>query len=183
MANAWHLGSALNTHEPPVPPSPTSLLPGLGHLGHYRIYCWWCPATQGHCGEQRAWGNWVAPSFSATKRYDCTGTKLVRAFLSWLRGCWPIGCRVQEFQPGERAIDLLLHMVAATVAAQFHAWGPLLADKQAHISLSETPTQGQHHKSRGGSQQTSGPTPPRRASLLPGPGCSARGGPRDRHGA
>lgn len=57
--------------------------------------------------------------------------------------------------------------VAATVAAPIHREGPLPADKQADMSQSETPAQGQHHKSRGGSKRASQPASHSLASVFP----------------
>lgn len=113
-------------------------------------------------------GNWVAPTFLATKHLSCTGTKQAEAFLSWLNGCWPLSRG--GIGAGHRAVDLPRPPAgAATGAAQIHREGPLPADKQADISPSETPAQGQRHKSRGGSTPARQPATAGRASFLPGP--------------
>lgn len=78
------------------------------------------------------------------------------------------------------------HPVAATVAAQIHREDPLPHSRQISRPIylpSETPAQGQHHKSRGGSEQASKPTTPWRASFLPGPSRSALGWHGSLHGA
>lgn len=117
--------------------------------------------------------NWVALSFLATKHYYCTGTEQVKAFLSWLSGRRPLGRRgTWAGREGHRS-PTASHGVAATVAAQIHREGPLPADKEADISPSETPAQGQRHKSWGGSKRASQPATPGRASFLPGPSRSA----------
>lgn len=76
--------------------------------------------------------------------------------------------RVEKCRPGERAVDLPRPPHSGcNSSCSVSSGGPLLADKQADISLPETPAQGQHHKSWGGSKQVSQPANHSLASFFP----------------